>query len=214
MTVQARAVENEFADLLASSERPPAVIRRWVNVTAGGHVSAVVWGTAAPEIVLLHDEGADARTFDPLLSTVDRPAAALDLPGHGRSSGTPAEHPDPGRLARPVVEAIGSFAPRHRLVLARGLGARVALFAATRNPGAIARLVLVDSLPGPAPQDGPLWERLAALRHPPLLVRSRGGALTDAEVARFTQASPQASVSTVDDTGPATLAGIIDTALH
>ncbi|MER7009394.1 hypothetical protein ABT297_40985, partial [Dactylosporangium sp. NPDC000555] len=119
-----------------------------------------------------------------------------------------------GRLARPIVEAIESFAQRHRLLLAHGLGARVALHAATRNPAAIGRLLLVDSLPGPAPQDEPLWERLPELRHPPLLVRSRDGALTDAEVQRFTQAAPQASVTTVRDTEPATLAHIINTALH
>ncbi|MER7009778.1 hypothetical protein ABT297_42995, partial [Dactylosporangium sp. NPDC000555] len=98
MTVHARTVENEFADLLARSAHPPVVIRRWVNVTSGGHISAVVWGNGAPDIALLHDAGADARSFDTLLSLVDRPAAALDLPGHGRSSGTAQAAPSAGRL--------------------------------------------------------------------------------------------------------------------
>ncbi|GLK99323.1 alpha/beta fold hydrolase [Dactylosporangium matsuzakiense] len=214
MTVPTRAVENEFADLRARSDPPPTVIRRWVNVTSGGHISAVVWGAGPPEIVLLHDRGADARAFDRLLATVDRPAAALDLPGHGRSSGTAQEPPAASRLARPIVEAIGSFAPRHRLVLAHGLGARVALHAATRNPAAIARLVLVDTLPSAAPEDEPLWERLAVLRQPPLLIRSHDGPLSDADVQHFALATPAGSVTTVAGTDPATLADIIDTALH
>ncbi|GAB3836149.1 alpha/beta fold hydrolase [Dactylosporangium cerinum] len=217
MTLPTRAVENEFADLLAPSEHPsehpPAVARRWVNVTTGGHVSAVVWGHGSPEVVLLHDEGADARTFDALLSRVDRPVAALDLPGHGRSNGeTPA--PPAARLARPVIEAIRSFAPRHRLLVAQGLGARVALHAAHRDPAVVGRLLLIDSLPGPLPEDEPLWERLPALRHPPLLVRSLTGKLTDAEVQRFTQAVAHGSVTVTADTGPAALADIIDIALH
>ncbi|GAA2637943.1 hypothetical protein GCM10010399_84030 [Dactylosporangium fulvum] len=160
--VPVRAVENEFADLLARADPPPAVTRRWVNVTTGGHVSAVIWGTGAPQTVLLHDAGEDARSYDDLLSTVDIPAAAIDLPGHGRSNATSAT-PFPGRLARPVLEAIRSFAPRHRVLAGRGLGALVTLHIAARAPEAIGRLLLVDAPPAAEPL-------LSALKNPPQLV--------------------------------------------
>lgn len=139
MTVPSTKVENEFAAL------PPSrtVERRWVNVITGGHISGVVWGTGTPEFVLLHDAGGSARSWDQLLLALDRPAIALDLPGHGRSSGGA---PGP----RPVLEAIRSFAPRHRVLVGHGLGAQVAVAVAERAPAAVGRLVLVDPPPGVA----------------------------------------------------------------
>jgi pimeloyl-ACP methyl ester carboxylesterase len=199
MTINTDRVENEFAEL-ASTAPALTVARRWVNVVTGGHVSGVVWGRAAPELVLLHDVGSSARSWDAVLVALGRPAVAIDLPGHGRSNDNPGGDNGPVRAARPVIEAIRSFAPRHRAVVGRGLGALVALAAAGRAPAAVGRLVLVDTLPDvDAPEDERLWTRLAELAHPPLLVRAGHGALSDAAVARLRRQSPQATVVVLTD---------------
>src|ERR1700722_8219330 len=70
---------------------PPLVRRAFIDV--GGappgqpprQLSALVWGTGAPEIVFLHGGGQNAHTWDTVLLALDRPAVAIDLPGHGHS---------------------------------------------------------------------------------------------------------------------------------
>ncbi|WP_433305209.1 alpha/beta fold hydrolase [Actinoplanes sp. CA-030573] len=211
MTVHHPHIENEFAGLPV--DRP--VNRRWVNVITGGHVSAVVWGPGAPEVVLLHDAGASARSWDAVLAALDHPAAALDLPGHGRSNGEPADVDSPVRAARPVVEAIRSFAPRHRAIAGSGLGALVALAAAERAPAAVHRLLLVDTLPDPS-ADERLWAVLAGRSEPPVLIRAQYGDTSDDAVSRFRREVPAAVVVTVGGAGhdiatdrPEALAGAI-----
>jgi pimeloyl-ACP methyl ester carboxylesterase len=212
---------NEFADLAATSANVPTLSRRWVNVITGGHISGVFWGTGTPEVVLLHDGAADgnARSWDEVLLALDRPAVALDLPGHGRSNDNPGADNSPVRAARPVIEAIRSFAPRHRAVVGRGLGALVALAAAGRAPGVVGRIILVDTLPetsGGNPEHERLWARLAALSPPPVLVRD---AISDAAVDRLRRESPAAQIVALGDADPGTtdrskaLAGVIAAAL-
>jgi hypothetical protein len=43
---------------------PPAVRRQSFTVLAGQAVSAIRWGTAEPEFVLLHGGGQNAHTWD------------------------------------------------------------------------------------------------------------------------------------------------------
>jgi pimeloyl-ACP methyl ester carboxylesterase len=183
MTVPSTGVENEFADL------PPdrAVERRWVNVITGGHISGVVWGTGPPELVLLHDTGGSARSWDGLLLALDRPAIALDLPGHGRSNdGSPGP--------RPVLEALRSFAPGHRVLAGKGLGALVAVAAAARAPAVVHRLGLIDTVP-----DERYWAALAALAVPPTLIRSEPGAVSGEALDRIRREVPAIRVVTNSD---------------
>src|ERR1700733_4684741 len=65
---------------------PPSVVRREVEVAPGQIVRALVWGQTPPELVFLHGGGQNAHTWDTVLLALGRPAAAIDLPGHGRSS--------------------------------------------------------------------------------------------------------------------------------
>ncbi|MFD7003548.1 alpha/beta fold hydrolase [Streptomyces mirabilis] len=136
--------DGEFAQLPSA----PVVQRRWVTVATGGHISGVFWGTAAPSIVLLHEAGGSARSWDDLLLVLDRPAIAVDLPGHGRSSWRDRGDYRPRRSAAPLEEAVRSFAPGRVPVVGRGLGALAAIAVAARFPEATGRLVLVDTLPG------------------------------------------------------------------
>jgi pimeloyl-ACP methyl ester carboxylesterase len=192
-----------------------SVDRRWVNVVTGGHVSAVFWGPGAPEVVLLHGAGASARSWDAVLAALDHPSVALDLPGHGRSNSGPAGDNSPARAARPVIEAIRSFAPRHRVIVGHGLGALTALAAAERAPAAVHRLVLVDTLPDPS-TDERLWAVLGRHSEPPVLIRAERGVIGDDAVDRLRHETPAARVVTVTGAGhdiatdrPEALAGAI-----
>jgi len=135
----------------------PRVRRAWVNVPAGGHVSAVFWGGGQPEVVFLHDIGESARCWDPVALTLGRPSLAIDLPGHGRSDWRRDGRYEPGKLAPAIAEAIRSFAPRARLVAGHGLGGRTALALRQRQPRLVPRLALVSTLPGSVPGLAQLW---------------------------------------------------------
>src|SRR5688500_17841197 len=94
---------------------PPAVRREWVEVRPGYRLSALVWGTEAPEIVLLHGGAQNAHTWDTVALALDRPLVAIDLPGHGHSDAGPMNG---GRLpteelGADVAVAIGPW-PRTR----------------------------------------------------------------------------------------------------
>lgn len=216
----------EFADLLAGFPEgvaPPPIQRRWVTTSAGGHVSGVFWHTERPRVLLLHEAGSSARSWDDVLPVLDRPAVALDLPGHGRSNWRGRGDYRPRRLAGTVTEAAHSFAPAGVPVVGRGLGALVAIAAADRTPARFGRLVLVDTLPGTLAQRDRPWptpspdfadqdearDWLAARLDPasgaapaPLLVRTQGGPLEDGAVDRFTTEVPAGEVAAVA-TGPA-----------
>jgi len=126
----------------------PKVRRGWVNVPAGGHVSAVFWGSGAPEIVFLHDRGESARAWDAVALAAGRPSVAIDLPGHGRSDWRRDGRYEPAKLAPAIIEAIRSFAPRAGLVAGSGLGALTAIEAGRCQPALVRRLAIVGALPG------------------------------------------------------------------
>ena len=51
----------------------------------GTNLSALVWGDADPELVLIHGGAQNAHTWDTVALALGRPALAIDLPGHGHS---------------------------------------------------------------------------------------------------------------------------------
>ena len=128
MSVTSDASANEFADLAAESRDVPLLVqRRWVTAPNGGHVSAVIWHSAPPEVVALHDAGSSARGWDDVLLALGRPAVALDLPGDGRSSWRDRADYRPKRNAASVIEAVRSFKGSGALVVGwsrRALGHR------------------------------------------------------------------------------------------
>ncbi|WP_062349606.1 alpha/beta fold hydrolase [Herbidospora yilanensis] len=147
--------EREFTSLAGIAQqlgiRPPGprhIQRRWVSIVTGGHVSGLTWGKPSYDLVLLHEAGRSARQWDRLLLELDRPALAVDLPGHGRSDRRDNGVYAPRRLAGPVAEAIRSFAPGRKVVAGAGLGALTAIALSIRHPDLIGRLVLLDTLPG------------------------------------------------------------------
>jgi pimeloyl-ACP methyl ester carboxylesterase len=128
---------------------PPAVRREWVEVRPGYRLSALVWGTEAPEIVLLHGGAQNAHTWDTVALALDRPLVAIDLPGHGHSDAGPLTG---GRLpteelGADVAVAIRALAPDAAGVVGMSLGGITTLALTTVAPELVRRVVLVDVLP-------------------------------------------------------------------
>ncbi|HVW34146.1 MAG TPA: alpha/beta hydrolase, partial [Acidimicrobiia bacterium] len=132
---------------------PPAVRRESVEVAPGTRLSALVWGTGAPEIVLLHGGAQNAHTWDTVALALGRPLVAIDLPGHGHSDGGAlAGGGDAGRLATEflateVAGAIEALAPEARGVVGMSLGGLTTVSLTQVAPALVRRVVLVDIVP-------------------------------------------------------------------
>ena len=99
----------------------PAVARRSFTVAPGQEVSAIAWGEAEPELVLLHGGGQNAHTWDTVVLALGRPALAIDLPGHGHSGRRPDRDYGPWRNAEAVAAVMDQAAPRAAAVVGMSL---------------------------------------------------------------------------------------------
>ena len=127
----------------------PVVRREAVEVAPGRRLSALVWGDAPPELVLLHGGGQNAHTWDTVALALERPLLAVDLPGHGHSD-WPADVSalDPSAMADDVAAVVRVLAPDAGGVVGMSLGGMTAIALATRHPELVRRLLLVDITPG------------------------------------------------------------------
>jgi pimeloyl-ACP methyl ester carboxylesterase len=107
-----------------------------------------VWGTGAPEIVLLHGGAQNAHTWDTVALALDRPLVAIDLPGHGHSSHRDDHVYWPQENAIAVEEAVRALAPDAELLVGMSLGGLTALALTARAPDLVRSLCLVDVTPG------------------------------------------------------------------
>ena len=108
-----------------------------------------MWGTGAPEIVLLHGGAQNAHTWDTVALALDRPLVAIDLPGHGHSSHRDDHVYWPARQCRSrSKQAVRELAPDAQLVVGMSLGGLTALALTDRAPDLVRSLVLVDVTPG------------------------------------------------------------------
>jgi pimeloyl-ACP methyl ester carboxylesterase len=132
-------------------DRPPTVRRAFAAVSGGRRLSALLWQDRDPELVLLHGGSQNAHTWDTVALALNRPLAAIDLPGHGHSDG-PGERPE-GQLdihgnALDVAAAIRQFAPAAKAVVGMSLGGLTAIALSAEAPELVRKMVLVDVLPG------------------------------------------------------------------
>ena len=129
-------------------EGPPAVRREFVDVGDGRRVSALVWGDADPDLVLVHGGAQNAHTWDTVALALDRPLVAVDLPGHGHSDWREDRRYWPVDNAEDVATAMRALAPSPRLVVGMSLGGLTSVALAARHPELVPRLMLVDVTPG------------------------------------------------------------------
>jgi len=127
---------------------PPQVRRESVDVGDGQHVSALVWGSAPPEVVLIHGGGQNAHTWDTVALALDRPLVAVDLPGHGHSDWRDDHDYGPVKSAPAVAAAIRALAPDAQLLVGMSLGGVTAIRVTAENPELVRRLAIVDVTPG------------------------------------------------------------------
>ncbi|MDP9335342.1 MAG: alpha/beta fold hydrolase, partial [Actinomycetota bacterium] len=126
---------------------PPAV-RRVEIETSGGTISALAWGTEAPDLVFVHGGAQNAHTWDTVALALDRPILAVDLPGHGHSAHRDDHAYWPSENAATLEEALRALAPEARVVVGMSLGGLTSLALADRAPDLVRQLVLVDVTPG------------------------------------------------------------------
>jgi pimeloyl-ACP methyl ester carboxylesterase len=128
---------------------PPKVRRESVVVADDGRrLSALVWGDAPPEIVLLHGGAQNAHTWDTVALALGRPLVAIDLPGHGHSDHRPDGPFSPRENAVDVATTVRALAPDARMVVGMSLGGLTTIALASHAPDLVRRATLVDVTPG------------------------------------------------------------------
>ena len=141
--------QDNAAEYGLAYDGPPIVRREHVEVAPGRRLSALVWGDAPPELVLLHGGGQNAHTWDTVALALDRPLVAIDLAGHGHSDPIPdGEAVDHAGGARDVAAAIRALAPDARLVTGMSLGGLITLALYAHAPDLVRRMALIDVTPG------------------------------------------------------------------
>jgi pimeloyl-ACP methyl ester carboxylesterase len=99
------------AEFAIPCDGPPAVRREFTDLGDGRRLSALVWGTTAPELVFLHGGAQNAHTWDTVALALGRPLLAVDLPGHGHSDDGSGGFADVTADAADVAAVIAALAP-------------------------------------------------------------------------------------------------------
>jgi pimeloyl-ACP methyl ester carboxylesterase len=151
-----RVAYDEFAYFYENAEEfglpydgPPTVRRESIDLGDGRALSALVWGTTDPELVLVHGGAQNAHTWDTVAMALGRPLLAVDLPGHGHSDGPKqGRSTDPRSNAEDVAVAVDALAPNAAGVVGMSLGGLTSIALAELRPGVVRSLTLVDVTPG------------------------------------------------------------------
>jgi esterase len=122
-------------------------VRRVHVDTAAGEVSGLLWGEH-PEVVLLHGGGQNAHTWDTMMMHLQRPALAVDLPGHGHSHWRADREYMAWTAAESVAAVMDLLAPDVAGVVGMSLGGLTTIRLASTRPDLVKRAVIVDVTPG------------------------------------------------------------------
>ena len=108
-------------------------------------------GDHTPHLVALHGAGLNAHSFDPMLLALDRPALALDLPGHGRSEWRDDADYSPAALADDIGAALEQRAVPPVALVGHSLGGLTAAIVAAERRNLVRMVILIDITPGISP---------------------------------------------------------------
>jgi len=125
----------------------PMVVRRSLEYAPGLALSYLAWGDGDPELVFLHGGGQNAHTWDTVILGLGRPALAIDLPGHGRSSWTKDRDYGPWANAEAVESVLDELGSHPAAVVGMSLGGATAMRLAAIRPDLAPRTVIVDVTP-------------------------------------------------------------------
>lgn len=130
--------------------QPPEVTRIETEVEPGRKLSALRWGSEAPELVFVHGSAQNAHTWDTVLLALGRPAIAVDLAGHGHSDWKDDFGYRPYLHAADVAAAMRAWCEGPVVLVGMSLGGSTAYSVAAEHPELVRALVGVDILPNPS----------------------------------------------------------------
>jgi pimeloyl-ACP methyl ester carboxylesterase len=137
-----------IAEYSLTASAQPQVQRIAHQLGDGRTVSALKWGSAEPQMVLVHGGSQNAHTWDTVLLDLGVPALAIDLPGHGHSSWRDDAMYSPHSMAVDIAEVVALHAASAKIVVGMSLGGLTSLALAGHAPHLVQELVLVDITPG------------------------------------------------------------------
>jgi len=127
---------------------PPTVRRESLPMPDRRNLSALVWGEAEPELVLVHGGAQNAHTWDTVCLALGRPLIAVDMPGHGHSDAPADGVANVGRNAQDLAVVIRALAPGAHTVVGMSLGGLTTMALSAHEPGLFETMFLVDVTPG------------------------------------------------------------------
>lgn len=126
----------------------PHVRRAFVAVEGLRQVSALVWGDAPAELVLVHGSAQNAHTFDTVALALGQSLVAVDLPHHGHSDASFYGPRAPREHAEDLARALAALAVPPVTLVAMSYGGLVGVTMTHEHPELVRRLVLIDITPG------------------------------------------------------------------
>lgn len=121
--------------------------REYYSMADGRNLSALRWGQAKPELLLLHGGAQHAHAWDAVALALGCPLLALDLPSHGHSDAAKDGVHDPSSLAEDIAAVLDQAACSAMMVCGASLGGLASISLASLRPDLVRRLVLVDVTP-------------------------------------------------------------------
>ncbi|WP_166981210.1 alpha/beta fold hydrolase [Paramicrobacterium fandaimingii] len=111
----------------------------------GRRLGIIRYGTGDPEVIFLHGAGLNAHTWDATAASLNAPAAAVDLPGHGASEWRDDADYRPETIAAALAPVIDRIDGRH-IFVGQSLGGLAAALVSAQD-SATKGLLLVDITP-------------------------------------------------------------------
>jgi pimeloyl-ACP methyl ester carboxylesterase len=129
---------------------PYVVERIEVPVAGTRSMSALRWGTEPVQLVFVHGSAQNAHTWDTVVLAMDRPALAVDLPGHGHSGWRDDFGYRPHQLAEDLAVLVEEVCDGPVVIVGMSLGGSTVSSLAARRPDLVSRVVAVDITPNPS----------------------------------------------------------------